>query len=234
MASELPRRSSIHILRADLTSHDNLKKAAQKTAAITGGSLDYLIANAAYVTNFDSFDPIDVLAETQSKELAEDFYKLLDVNVLGNVYLYNAFVPLVLKGTTKKVVCITSGMADIDVVRNYDIGAGALHAASKAAMNMITAKYSAQYKDQGVLFIGICPGMVDVGKVKSEDQTVTPHQIAGSQDLLGSYQRYAPHFKGPVTPDVASKDVINVWENASLEKGNGGGFISHLGPDRWL
>lgn len=39
----------------------NLQKAAQETAAITGGSLDYLIANAAYTTTFDSFDPIDVL-----------------------------------------------------------------------------------------------------------------------------------------------------------------------------
>lgn len=39
----------------------NPQKAADDTAAITGGHLDYLIANAAYVTNFDSFDPIDVL-----------------------------------------------------------------------------------------------------------------------------------------------------------------------------
>lgn len=28
--------------------------------------------------------------------------------------------------------------------------------------------------------------------------------------------------------------VINVWENATMEKGNGGGFISHLGTDRFL
>ncbi|KAK7745574.1 hypothetical protein SLS53_003074 [Cytospora paraplurivora] len=236
VASELPGRSNIHILRADITSRDDLKKAAQETAAITGGSLDYLIANAAYVTSFDSFDPIDVLlfdsAETKPKEFAEDFHKLLDVNVLGNVYLYNAFVPLILKGTTKKVVCITSGMADIELVRNYDIGAGALYAASKAAMNMVTAKYSAQYKDQGVLFIGICPGMVDVGKIKVED--LTPHQIGAFQNLLGSFQRYEPNFKGPVTPDVAMKTVIKVWENASLEKGDGGGFLSHTGTDRWL
>jgi hypothetical protein len=32
--------------------------AASETARITGGGLDYIIANAAYLPHFDAFDPI--------------------------------------------------------------------------------------------------------------------------------------------------------------------------------
>jgi hypothetical protein len=45
-------------LRRSLTSS---QKAAEETAAVTDGKVDYLIANAGYVTTFDSFDPIGVL-----------------------------------------------------------------------------------------------------------------------------------------------------------------------------
>lgn len=31
---------------------------------------------------------------------------------------------------------------------------------------MIIAKYSAQYKKEGVLFLAVCPGMVEVGHYK--------------------------------------------------------------------
>lgn len=101
------------------------------------------------------------------------------------MWLYNAFTPLILRGSTKKVVCISSGMADFEMARNYDLTAGALYSASKAAMNVVTAKYSAQYRDQGVLFIGICPGMVDVGKLKFEDRTKTANSFFFSTPLSG-------------------------------------------------
>jgi NAD(P)-dependent dehydrogenase (short-subunit alcohol dehydrogenase family) len=38
-----------------------LQAAVAETAKITGGSLDYLIANAAFLTLFDAFDPIGTL-----------------------------------------------------------------------------------------------------------------------------------------------------------------------------
>jgi NAD(P)-dependent dehydrogenase (short-subunit alcohol dehydrogenase family) len=88
-------------------------------------------------------------------------------NVLGNIHLYNVFMPLILRGKTKKVVVISSGMGDMDFVNKFDIEVASLYGTSKAAMNMITAKFNAQYKKDGVLFLGICPGMVDVGHFSS-------------------------------------------------------------------
>ena len=55
VTAELPGRSNIHILAGDLTDYDSLKSAADETSAITGGGLDYLIANAAFMTSVDGF-----------------------------------------------------------------------------------------------------------------------------------------------------------------------------------
>lgn len=100
-------------------------------------------------------------------ELDEEFTKLLRTNVIGNIHLFNSFMPQVLKSKIKKVVTISSGMGDMDFVKDYDISMAPLYAASKSAMNMIAAKFSAQYKERGVLFLSICPGMVDVGHFES-------------------------------------------------------------------
>jgi NAD(P)-dependent dehydrogenase (short-subunit alcohol dehydrogenase family) len=100
------------------------------------------------------------------KELEDTLTTLFKVNVTGNVHLINLFLPLILKGRAKKVVTITSGFADVQWTNAYDLTPAALYSASKAAMNMIIAKYSAQYKKEGVLFLGQSPGMVEVGLYK--------------------------------------------------------------------
>jgi hypothetical protein len=54
------------------------------------------------------------------------------------------------------------------------------------------------------------------------------------QALFAKMMIYAPHFKGPVPPADAVRDVMKVAYEASLEKGDGGTFVSHLGTKRWL
>jgi NAD(P)-dependent dehydrogenase (short-subunit alcohol dehydrogenase family) len=72
-------------------------------------------------------------------------------------------VPLILKGTAKKVVAITSGMGDIELVRKHNVYEEGPYAISKAALNMVVAKFSAEYAKDGVLFLSVCPGLVDTG-----------------------------------------------------------------------
>ena len=69
-----------------------------------------------------------------------------------------------MKSDVKKVLTISTGLADLDLTNEYEFDIGALYAASKAAMNIIVAKFSAQYKKDGVLFLSISPGVVDVGR----------------------------------------------------------------------
>jgi NAD(P)-dependent dehydrogenase (short-subunit alcohol dehydrogenase family) len=91
---------------------------------------------------------------------------LLDVfkaNVIGNIHLFNLTIPLVLRGEAKKVIAISSGMADAELAAKFDLTDGALYSISKAALNMAVAKFSAQYATEGVLCMTVSPGMVDTG-----------------------------------------------------------------------
>jgi NAD(P)-dependent dehydrogenase (short-subunit alcohol dehydrogenase family) len=108
------------------------------------------------------------------KALEEDLRKSIDTNLIGNIHFYNLFMPLVLKGKAKKVIFISSGMADIDLINKFDLETGSLYSLSKAAMNVATAKFNAQYKKDGVLFLSISPGVVDVGKVDPAQCTNNP------------------------------------------------------------
>lgn len=184
MATEIGDRPNIHILHADLTDHASLKQAAADTAPIVGDrGIDYLIANGAFPSTFDAFHPIGVLyvfvhasrlspfwphSDTydrgdQVQELEETGLKSWQTNVIGNIHFINLFMPLVLKGRVKKVFAISSGHADLDFINDLDVEVSFMYAATKAALNVVVAKFSAQYKKQGVLFISMSPGVVDVG-----------------------------------------------------------------------
>jgi NAD(P)-dependent dehydrogenase (short-subunit alcohol dehydrogenase family) len=97
------------------------------------------------------------------EELEDVSSKLFQTNVVGNIHLFNLFLPLVMKGKVKKIIAISSGHADLDLINDLEIEISALYSASKAAMNVIVAKFNAQYKKDGVLFVSISPGAVEVG-----------------------------------------------------------------------
>lgn len=101
------------------------------------------------------------------EELEDVASKFTQTNIIGNIHLFNLFLPLVLKGNVKKVIAISSGHADLDLINNVGIEVSALYSAFKAATNVIVAKFSAQYKKDGVLFMSMSPGAVDVGHYDS-------------------------------------------------------------------
>ncbi|RYC64346.1 hypothetical protein CHU98_g1874 [Xylaria longipes] len=224
VSEELPGRSNIHILHGDLNDYESLKKAAADTAVITGGRLDYLVANAGYMAHWDAFYPIGTLAQDPAR-VQKEMTNLYQTNIIGNISLFGLFTPLILKGDKKKVIAITSGLSDLAVVNELELETGALYAVVKAGLNMVVAKFSAQYKKEGVLFLSVCPGSVD---------NVTPEQLQTIKGMMGKFMTYAPHFKGPVKPPGAISDVVNVWEQSSIEKGNAGDVLSHWGNKRWL
>lgn len=98
----------------------------------------------------------------------QDFERIsneaFQVNVVGNMHLINLFLPLVLKGKVKKVVAITSGHADLDLINDYEIETSTIYAATKAGLNVIVSKFHAQYKKDGVLFLSLSPGVIETGQ----------------------------------------------------------------------
>ncbi|KAK4173413.1 putative short chain dehydrogenase [Triangularia setosa] len=227
--TDLQGRSNIHILQADITDYNALKQAAADTADTTGGSLDYIIANAGLVPKFDLFLPIGELGK-QPEELTKTFREAFEINVIGNVHLFNLFLPLVLAGQTKKVITISSGLADNSFTNKWGATPGALYAASKAAMNTVIAKFNAQYKKDGVLFLALCPGPVEVGHYDG----ATAADLAAVEPMLGIFREYSPGYERPKAPEVSVRMMRDVIEASSLEKGDGGAFKSHYGNQQWV
>ena len=60
-----------------------------------------------------------------------------------------------------RVITITSAAGDREFALKTRFDFAVPYAVSKAAVNMVTAKYAARFKDENLLFLSICPGVVN-------------------------------------------------------------------------
>ncbi|KLJ09200.1 hypothetical protein EMPG_15375 [Blastomyces silverae] len=227
VTKELPGRN-IRIIQADLTDYDSLKQAADAVGQLSNG-VDMLIANATLHSEWSSFHGLDVLTK-EPERLGTELLENFTVNVIGNIHLLSLFVPLVRKGVTKKVITLTSGGADSEFISRYEVTTQMPYAVSKAAMNAATAKFSAQYRKEGILFMSISPGVVDTGGLAK----ATPEQLAGLGDMLQKFTLYDPSFKGPMPIEKSVGAMLGVIERANVNNGHAGAFVSHHGNKHWL
>jgi NAD(P)-dependent dehydrogenase (short-subunit alcohol dehydrogenase family) len=92
--------------------------------------------------------------------LEKDILESLEINLLGAIKTVHAFVPLIRNGKGKKVIAISSGMADIDLINATEVAFASPYAISKGALNVAIAKYNALYNKEGILFLAVSPGYV--------------------------------------------------------------------------
>ncbi|KAI1849748.1 hypothetical protein JX266_004697 [Neoarthrinium moseri] len=223
-------RKNIHILQADVTDYDALKATSEYVSGVTGGKLDYIIANHGAVSDLSAFDNLSNLAK-DPVSLEQDLMESIKINVLGTISMFNLFMPLVLKGNGKKAIAISTGMADVDLVAKYDVQVSPTYAISKAALNMAVAKLSAVLREQGILLMTISPGFVDTGNF---NRSLTPEQQKSVEGMVKGFARYAPHFKGAITPEESVRLTLSVLERSSIEAGDAGSWVSHYGNKQWL
>jgi NAD(P)-dependent dehydrogenase (short-subunit alcohol dehydrogenase family) len=177
--------SNVHILPGDMASHSSVATAASLATPLLPSGLDVLIINGAYNQAATGFLPPTAFSSaSQASVLNDEMHTSLDVNVLGVVYSVNEFLPLVLKGSVKKVVVISTGLADPDAARPADKKNGnpmmVVYAAMKAALNMVVAKYAAELKPKGVMTLALSPGLVDTNSTKSrESYLLFPFSFTG-------------------------------------------------------
>ncbi|KAF3060056.1 hypothetical protein GL218_04821 [Daldinia childiae] len=226
-------RPNVHILHGDLDDYKSLKKAAEDTAKITGGAVDYLIANGAFLSSKLALLSLNDMAD-DPEGLEEDFLRSFKTNVVGNIHLFNFFLPLIRKGEAKKVISISTGIADYDLVRELEYDIAGPYTTSKAALNLAVVEYHALLHHEGILFFSISPGVVATDGQNVATDNKSEKELANSEKMFAKFAKYAPHFKGPITPEESVKKVMKVIYNASLERGDGGSFVSHLGTRQWL
>jgi hypothetical protein len=79
-----------------------------------------------------------------------------------------------------------------------------------------------------VLFPAISSGFVGTGHIKSHDPNEPP------TPLILKFLEYAPHFRGPITPEMSVGLCFKVIDSKSVENGDGGAFVSQFGNQQWL
>lgn len=160
LASLAGSNPNVHVVRGDVVSSEQLAAAAAVIANVTGGSLDVLIHNAASTdTATAMLDPSQLPSDVAA--LHEAFRPTLDTSIFGAILLTNNFLSLIRAGTEKKIIHISSGMADTELIRTSGISYAVPYAAAKAALNVVVAKYAVDLRSEDIKVLAMSPGWVD-------------------------------------------------------------------------
>ncbi|KAJ8581524.1 hypothetical protein M405DRAFT_751657, partial [Rhizopogon salebrosus TDB-379] len=129
---------------------------------------------------------------------------------------------------SKKVITLSTGLADLDLTINSEFVTSAPYSISKAAVNMVNAKYAAQYKPEGFVFLAISPGLVDT----TGTRLPTPNELQQLTAMIRKFRKIYPDFRGPITPETSVQMQLEVINRATVD--DSGAFISHKGNKEWL
>ncbi|KAJ5214987.1 hypothetical protein N7468_010666 [Penicillium chermesinum] len=206
----------------DVTDPKSILDAASAAAAITGGKLDVLIHNSnavdvATVGLSPSQIPVDTEATRKS------FEPSLYTGVYGSLWATNAFLPLIEKGGQKKIVHISSGMADFGLIRKAGITYGVGYSAAKAAMNVQVAKYAVELAPKGIKVLALSPGWVDTWDMGEKPAEV----VQATSGMLSLFRAVEPELKGQIQPEESVRKCLQVIRDLDAE--SSGMFLSHNG-----
>lgn len=143
-----------HFVQLDITDDASVRAATVRVEALSP-QLDVLVNNAGLGGE---------LATPASEECVADIQSLFDVNFFGAVRATQAFLPLVRKSASARIVMVSSGLGSITLtgdMKSPTWGLSAMgYSASKAALNMFTVKLAKELLAEGIKVNAACPGSV--------------------------------------------------------------------------
>lgn len=153
-------RPNLHIIKGDVTDHQSILDATSTASTITGGTLDVLIhnSNAADLASM-SYNPTQVPFDPEATRAI--FAPSLNTNVYGALWTTNAFLPLIEKSRIKKIVHISTAVADPGFIMQTGFSDAVAYNVAKAGMNVLVAKYAVELAPKGVKVLALSPGWVD-------------------------------------------------------------------------
>ncbi|KAH9853209.1 NAD-P-binding protein [Lenzites betulinus] len=182
-------KGTLHIVQLDIGDFDNIRALPKKLEPILGeGGLDYLINNAAML-----------IRDTAFTVAPEDLLNILRVNTVGPTLASQVCLPFLEKGTTKKILNISSvgGSIGFAALRQpHEFQLLTAYTASKAALNMLTLRQTLEKPDFTV--IALCPGWVKTEMGGSNAELEPKESVAGILKIItsvttadsGKYLRY--------------------------------------------
>lgn len=167
---------NVHVLQGDLTSAASLNAAAKQVADITGKSVDYLIINGAYLSPETMFMKSSDFVGKEEFFLNE-FTMSMNTNVVGTLFAVNAFISLVKNSAIKKIIVITSGHASTEAMEIAGVDNTIPYAISKVAVNALVTKMAIEYRDEGVVFLALSPGVVNTAEDANNSEWSVPSRF---------------------------------------------------------
>jgi len=209
LAQKLPGHLETHQL--DVTNQSQIKNLSSILRNI---KIDVLVSNAGkYGPTAPSGDPTFSKSQPLGKLLTFDKNKCLDVfatNVLGSLWVAEAFVEQVSASEKKTIVFISSrfGSMHEDVPRGHYI-----YSASKAALNKIMKDLSIELIGRGITTFSIHPGWVrtDMGEIHAP--------LSAEASAQGVYEFINSH----------TRETIGCFASIDMENKNHSTKVSYLG-----
>ncbi|NLZ71829.1 MAG: SDR family oxidoreductase [Clostridiaceae bacterium] len=129
-------------MSCDVSKKDQVEKLFE-TVKNNEGGLDALVSNAAVM---DKFAPITEISE-------DDFDWIMDINVKGNFYLFQAAIPVMNENGS---IVVTTSIAGIRGGK-----AGVAYTVSKHAVIGMVRNTACMYADTGIRVNAVAPGGID-------------------------------------------------------------------------
>ncbi|MFL6137228.1 MAG: SDR family oxidoreductase [Frankiaceae bacterium] len=214
-AVELPALAAAHprvrIRALDVTDDAMI----ERVAAELDEPLDLLVNNAVhYGRTSGALHDVD----------RADWLRMMDVNTIGPLCLTAALRPALRRGTSPRVVGISSVKGSIE--RNH-MGASYPYRSSKAALNAVLRSLALDMAADGIAVYALSPGWVDRGEA-----------VAGDLDFdarLRKARRFRAEFGDPSVRQSLVQAVSRMIELIErLRPDESGEFLDHLGrPLPW-
>ena len=217
------KNGNVHIVKGDINSLSQIQEAAKTVSSITGGSLDVLVNNAAYLDGTTATILPSQLTDPENlAHVTNMINNSVESNVFGVLYVINSFLPLIERGTEKKIVNTTTGMGDIDLTLATGIAGLVPYSASKAMGNSIVAKYGAELQPKGIHIVSMSPGWVDTNPAPQEALDWMAEQ----------FRKIDPNVKGRISKEESVRLQLETISKLGWEVQ--GRVISQHGDQNWF
>lgn len=128
-------------IASDLRDASSAREVARKAVQLSRGNLDILVNNAGVFP----FGPTDKTTE-------EEFDRVFSLNVKVPYFLVAELAPLMANRGKGAIVNVSTMVAD------YGVSGMSLYGSSKAAINLLTKSWAAEYGPRGVRVNAVSPG----------------------------------------------------------------------------
>ncbi|WP_199038200.1 SDR family oxidoreductase [Glycomyces salinus] len=143
----------VGFLQLDVTEPDSVANAARQVAD-RYGRLDILVNNAGIAKADGNWNTSELTLATARK--------VFEVNFFGVISVTNAFLPLVHRAESGRIVNVSSELGSLGTITDPsfpfgDIQPGA-YGASKSALNLLTVSYAKELRDTPIKINAVTPG----------------------------------------------------------------------------